>query len=163
EFLISGSILGIIRVAIVSVVMAFFAFILYSFNIFTLGFSLIPFLALLLLFGWTLGFFSIAIILRYGTSAQVLAWGFLALIQPFSAVFYPVSALPIKIQYLAYLLPTTHIFEGMRAVISTGFIPWSALGWALLLNVVYLALVMIYFNIMFAWVKKKGLLAKLDF
>lgn len=163
EFLTSSVLLGIIRVGIVASVMAIFSLFLYSFNIFRFGFALIPFLASLLIFGWILGFFTIAIILRYGTSAQVLAWGFLALIQPFSAVFYPVSVLPGKVKYIAYALPTTHVFEGMRQIISTGVFPWASLGWSFLLNAIYMILVLIYFHWMFRWVKKKGLLAKLDY
>src|SRR3989344_2207813 len=120
EFIVSSFLLGIIRVVFVGFVMGLLALIFYHFNILTFGLYLIPFVLSLLIFGWTLGLFTTAIILRYGTSAQVLAFGFILLIQPFSAVFYPVSVLPTALQYLAYLIPSTHVFEGMRAVISTG-------------------------------------------
>ena len=163
EFLAASVLLGLVRVVLVSVVMGLLAFLFYSFNIFIFGFTLIPLLINLLLFGWILGLFTMGIVLRYGSSAQVLAFGFIALIQPFSAVFYPVSALPQKLQYVSYALPSTYVFEGMRAVVSTGIFPWKLFGFGLGLNILFLVLVIFYFHKMFAWVKKKGLLAKLDF
>ncbi len=163
EFLASTILLGLVRVGLVGVVMAFLAFLFYHFNIFTFGFYLIPFMLNLLLFGWTLGLFTTAIILRFGTSAQVLAFGFLFMIQPFSAVFYPVSVLPHALQYLAYMLPSTYVFEGMRLVISSGSLPLWQLGLALLSNIVYIILITWFFYRMFAYVKRKGLLMKLDY
>ena len=39
---------------------------------------------------------------------------------PNGAVFYPVSVLPAWLQKIAYLLPSTYVFEGMRQVLATG-------------------------------------------
>jgi ABC-2 type transport system permease protein len=162
EFVASAFILGIIRVAIVGIVMTVLAFLFYHFSIFTFGFTLIPFILSLLLFGWTLGLFTVAIILRYGTSAQVLAFGFIVLIQPFSAVFYPVSVLPHSVQYIAYAIPSTYIFEGMRGVITSQTFSWSLFSISILLNLVYFVLCGWYFSRMFANVKRRGSLHKLN-
>ena len=113
-------------------------------------------------FGWAIGLFATAIILRFGTSAQVLAFGLTALIQPFSAVFYPVSAMPEWARGIAYLLPSTHVFEGMRQVIATGVFSWQHLGAALASNGVFIALVLWFFYSMFRNVKEQGRLMKLD-
>ena len=162
EFLASTILLGLVRVIFVSIVMGILAFVFYTFNILQFGIYLIPFIANLLIFGWILGLFTTGIILRYGTSAQVLAFGFILLLQPFSAVFYPVSALPHGLQYVSYILPSTHVFEGMRSVISNGVFPLSEFGIGLLLNLIYTILVLFYFYRMFARVKEKGRLMKLD-
>ncbi len=162
EFLASTIVLGAIRIVAVGAVMGILGFLFFHFNIFTLGFSLIPFMLSLLVFGSILGLFTTGIILRYGTSAQVLAFGFIFLIQPFSAVFYPVSALPQGVQFISYLMPSTYIFEGMRSVIATGVLPKIFLFQSFVLNFVYLVLVLWYFYKMFAWVKNKGLLLKLN-
>ena len=158
EFLASTILLGLVRVFLVGIVMGLIAFVFYAFNILSFGILLIPFIANLLIFGWVLGLFTTAIILRYGTSAQVLAFGFIFLLQPFSAVFYPVSVLPHSLQYVAYALPSTHVFEGMRTAISSGIFPLAQFGWALLLNLVYTILILWFFYRMFARVKAKGLL-----
>lgn len=162
EFLASTVLIGLVRILMILGLMGILGFFLYHYNLFILGFSLLPFIANLLLFGWALGLFTTAIILRYGTSAQVLAFGFIFLIQPFSAVFYPVSALPHSVQWISYLLPSTYVFEGMRSVLATGVIPFAALGWAFLSNAIYLAVIVYFFYKMFARVKVKGLLLKLD-
>ena len=162
EFLFSTLLLGMVKMVVVGVVLAILALFLYSFNIFALGFALIPFLLNLLVFGWVIALFAMAIILRFGTSAQVLAFGFLLIIQPFSAVFYPVSALPDSIQFLAYLFPPTYVFEGMRAVLSTGVLPLHFIMFSAISNAVWLVLVMIFFYKTFNAVKRQGRLLKLD-
>jgi len=162
EFLASTFILAAVRIVLVGAVMAAIAFFFYRFNLLTFGFTLIPFMLNLLVFGSVLGLFTTAIILRYGTSAQVLAFGFIMLIQPFTAVFYPVSILPPVIQSLAYLLPSTYVFEGMRAVIATGQFSYPLFMGALGTNVVYAIVITWFFYRMFAYVKRTGKLLKLD-
>ena len=162
EFIVSTTLLGLVRIFLVGVVMTVISFFAYSFNVFSFGIYLVPFALNLLLFGLALGLVMISIILRFGTSAQVLAFGIMFLIQPFSAVFYPVSALPKVIQYISYIFPSTHVFEGMRAVIATGSLPLNYLLWAIGLNIIYLTLAVIFFYKMFASVKRKGRLLKMD-
>lgn len=162
EFLASTVVLGFIRIALVGILTSVTAFLLYHFNILSFGFFLVLFLANLLLFGWAMGIFTVGIILRFGTAAQALAFGLIAIIQPFSAVFYPVSALPPVLQWLAWALPPAHIFEGMRAVIQTGFLSMKQLLLATVLNLFYLSLAGWFFSRMFASVKKRGGMMKLD-
>jgi ABC-2 type transport system permease protein len=64
----------------------------------------------------------------------VLAWAVAFLFQPFSAVFYPVQVLPPALQHVAWALPTTYAFEGMRAVLSGHPLPWGYVLRALGLN-----------------------------
>ena len=161
EFLASTAILGVVRILLVAVVMGALAALLYSFNIFQFGILLIPFIVSLLIFGWTIGVLIIGILLRYGTQAQILAFGLIFLIQPVSAVFYPVSALPSFLQPIALALPSAHVFEGMRAVLQGEF-PIATLGYAFLTNAIYLVLALIFFYTMFSRAKKRGLLLKLE-
>src|SRR3989344_3110439 len=162
EFLGATVLIGLVRIALVSVVLGGLAFLFYHFNIFVLGFYLIPFVANILLFGWILGIFTTAIILRYGTQAQILAFGLIFIIQPFSAVFYPVSALPHALQIVALFLPSAHVFEGLRAVLLGHPFPAGPLILATLTNVLYLLLALFFFRAMFRRAKVKGLLQKLD-
>ena len=162
EFLVSTVALGLVRIILVGVVMSVLAFLLYHFSILFFGFWLVLFAVNLLIFGWALGLFTTGIILRYGTAAQVLAFGFIFLIQPFSAVFYPVSALPQYLRYVSYIFPSTHVFEGMRALIYTGHFSVERLWWALGTNLVYITLTLLFFYRMFASLKKRGSMLKLD-
>lgn len=162
EFLTATTILGVIRMFCVFVVMSVISIFFYHFNIFSLGFAFIPFMAILMLFGFALGLFNMAIILRFGTQAQVLAFSVVFLFQPFSAVFYPVSALPESVQLISWLLPSTYVFEGMRNIIQNHAIDLQILSIGMFLSVFYAVLMMIFFYRMFAHVKLKGKLLKLE-
>ena len=83
------------------------------------------------------------------------------LIQPLSAVFYPVDVLPSWLQRIAYLLPSTHVFEGMRAVLATGTVDPSRIGIALLLSLVNLAMGGAFFGWSLRVVREKGYLSRL--
>lgn len=162
EFIASTFILAAVRIVIVALVMTLIAFFFYKFNLFIFGFTLIPFMINLLMFGSILGLFTTTIILRYGTSAQVLAFGFIMLLQPFTAVFYPVSVLPSFLQKLAYFFPSTYVFEGMREVINTGIFSYQLFWSGLAANFVYAGLITFLFYRMFAYVKREGKLLRLD-
>jgi ABC-2 type transport system permease protein len=114
------------------------ATILFASQIFDLGLVLVPYFALLLMMSWWLGAFIMGVIFRYGMAVEWLIWmvGFLLL--PFSCVFYPLSTLPEWLHPLALAIPATHIFEGVRSVMSGGAA--SGFLWAFLLNLLYLAL-----------------------
>ncbi len=118
---------------------ALLAWAFYAFNLFALGPVLVLFLINLLVMGWAVALVVIALILRHGSGAEPLAWGLLFGLAPFSAVFYPVSVLPASVRPLAWILPTSHVFEGMRGVLLDGVVRWDQLTAATALNVVWLA------------------------
>lgn len=136
------------------------AYLAYAFNFFTLGPALIPFLAMLLVFGWSIGVVTTALVLRFGQGAESLAWVVAFAFQPLACVFYPVSVLPGWFQPVALATPAAHVFEGMRAVLKGGGLPWEHLAWAAGLNALYLALGVWFFHATFHLVRERGLLAK---
>src|SRR5207253_751496 len=107
---------------------------LYKADVFWLGIYLVPFAGLLLLTGWTIGFFVSGMIIRYGTRVQALAWTFSIILTPFCAIYYPLSALPRFAQVIGAALPTSYIFEGMRHVLATGRMDRSDLGIGIVLG-----------------------------
>ncbi|HIO45947.1 TPA: ABC transporter permease, partial [Candidatus Poribacteria bacterium] len=159
ELMVATCIMGIIKAAITAIVLGSLAFLLYTFNIVSIGILLLPFLISLLLFGWALGMVTMALILRFGKSAEALVWGVPFLIQPFSAVFYPVEVLPDWLQIIAYTMPSTYVFEGMRKVLANGeWLDLKMLIIAFSLNILYLATGATFFGWMFSQVRKKGCL-----
>ncbi len=88
-------------------------------------------------------------------------WGVPFLIQPLSAVFYPLDVLPAWLRPVAAALPSTHVFEGLRAALATGRVDGVRLAWAFGLNVVYLALAGFFFAWMLGRVREKGYLGRL--
>src|SRR3989304_4933878 len=89
EYVLSLLFLSIIKLLLTSTVMVTLAWFLYHFNIFTIGFALVPLILNLVVMGWAVGIVTTALILRFGQEAEVLAWGVALLFQPVSAVFYP--------------------------------------------------------------------------
>ncbi|MFQ5737169.1 MAG: ABC transporter permease, partial [Thermodesulfobacteriota bacterium] len=160
EYVASLMLLSVIKLIFTSTVMVTLAWVFYSFDIFLLGFPLIPLILNLIVMGWSIGIVTTALILRFGQEAEVLAWGIALLFQPFSAVFYPVSVLPGWLQAVAWCIPSAHVFEGMRQVISGGGFPVSHMLWAAGLNVIYITVSLLFFWWNFRAVKKRGLLAK---
>ncbi len=162
ELMVATCIMGIIKAAITAIILGSLAFLLYTFNIVSIGILLLPFLISLLLFGWALGMVTMALILRFGKSAEALVWGVPFLIQPFSAVFYPVEVLPDWLQIIAYTMPSTYVFEGMRKVLANGeWLDLKMLVIAFSLNILYLATGATFFGWMFSQVRKKGYLSRI--
>lgn len=90
---------------------------LFHFSIFSLGLPLLAFFVNLLVMGWSIGLLVSGLVLRYGLGAESLAWIAIFAVQPVSGVYYPISTLPTWLQYVAAVLPSSHVFEGMRAVL----------------------------------------------
>lgn len=161
EYILSLMLVSAFKIVLVGVVLAVLAWLFYSFNVFIIGVSLIPFVLSLVALGWAIGIITTSLILRFGQQAEVLAWGIAFLFQPVSAVFYPVSVLPPFLQAIAKCVPASHVFEGMRAVLTDGAFPLEKLAGAFGLNAVYLVASFLFFYRVFRTVRKKGLLAKI--
>lgn len=132
-------------------------YLLYSLNVFTIGWAFLPFAALLLVFGWTISFLASSLIVYYGHQVEMFAWMIAFLFAPFSAVFYPVQTLPQWTQKISWSLPTTYVFEGMRLILAGNPFPLSYFGMSLLLDLIYLFLATSLFKWVFKKSKVKGL------
>ncbi len=130
---------------------------LYSLNIFKLGFAIIPFIAMLTVSGWMIGYLSAGIIVYFGQRYQMLAWMMPFVFAPFSAVFYPLSALPSWGQFIAKGLPMTYIFQGMRHALETGIFSMEMFWMSAALNGLFLIFTMTFFKVMFERSRNKGL------
>lgn len=91
------------------------------------GLMVLPFLFVLFLFGISLGIFGSALVLRFGPASEWFIWPLPALLSPFVGVLYPVSTLPCWMQVISCFLPPSHVFEGLRAIVSGGTVSGLAL------------------------------------
>jgi ABC-2 type transport system permease protein len=157
EWIGAVMLLGTIRMFIILLFGSFIAWLFYALKIFTLGWALIPFVISLLLTGWALGFFTAGFILYGGVRVHWATWAIGQFLSPFISIYYPTSTLPKWGQIIAYALPPTYVFEGMRKVIETQMIPYYYLFISLLLNAFYLSLSVMYFKAMFEKSRAMGL------
>lgn len=157
EWMSAFVILGLMKAAISVSFGAAVAFVIYKVNLFGYGFKLLPFLALLLLTGWWVGMLVGGLIMRYGGKVQNFAWSLVFVIAPFSAVYYPLAALPMWAQKVAVILPTSYVFEGAREVILTGVVDPLKIMASLGLNLLFLILAFWFFWKSFKKVLDRGL------
>ena len=160
EYVGAMFLVGFCRVMFTGLILSLIALVAYQFNLFQLELALIPIYLNLLIFGWAMGLTSMSLILRFGHGAESLAWAIPFMVQPFSAVFYPVSGLPEWLQPLTQIFPSTHVFEGMRFVIQEGGFPTQHVFAAFGLNIVFLAAALCLLQSMLTGARKKGFLVK---
>jgi ABC-2 type transport system permease protein len=116
EFLLSLMIMSLIRLAIGIVPMVVMAAVFFDFNLLGLGLALVAFFCNLIFTSWAVGIVVSGLVVRNGMGAESLAWTLVFILLPLACVYYPVSVLPTWLQWVAWLLPPTYVFEGMRAL-----------------------------------------------
>lgn len=162
EWIASAAIYGMMKTFLITFILATISFFLYHFNLISnLQLAIIPLVFNLLLFGWALGIFTSSLVIRWGHAAEALIWGVPFLIQPISAIFYPLSILPHWLQIVSKCLPSSYVFEGMRAVIQTGYLPQGYFVTSLGLNVIYILFSAAFFRWMYEQARAAGRLGRL--
>ena len=139
EFLISLMIMSLVRLAIGVIPMTLLALILFGFNFYSIGLPLILFFCNLIFTSWSIGIFVSGLVLRNGLGAESIVWTLMFGIMPLACIYYPVTVLPHWLQYLAWSLPPTYVFEGMRALLTDHVFRADLMLEAFAINVVLFA------------------------
>lgn len=159
---LSEWLLAVIFISLINSIwnLLFGALVIYLFfgmNIFAIKVQILTFFPMLLLFGWFCGLLSSSVILRFGRRTEMIAWSFPWLFSAFSCVFYPVSVLPNGVQKIAWMLPTTYVFENVRRYIADGQLSLGMVGTGLFLDGVFFAASLFLFVMAFVHAKNRGL------
>jgi ABC-2 type transport system permease protein len=156
EFVIALMAMSIVRLLIGVIPVTLLAVVFFGFNLYGLGFALVAFFINLILTSWAVGIFVSGLVLRNGLGAENLAWSIMFLFMPLTCVYYPVTTLPVWLQPVAWLLPPTYVFEGMRELLIghkfRGDLMLEALG----LNVVFLAAGVFGFLVLLQSARRSG-------
>jgi len=161
EWVLSLLAMSVIRVAIGVVPAALLAIPLYHYSIFAMGLPLIAFLAVLIAMGWALGLAICGLIMRHGMGAESLAWTVIFALSPISCVYYPVSILPHWLQPVAWALPQTYVFEGIRTVLFEHTFRMDYFFEAVALDIVFLAVGVSIFFLCFRNARHRGALMQM--
>ena len=161
EWVLSMLAMSLLRVLLGLTPAALLAIPLYHYSIFTMGLPLVGFFCVLLAMGWGMGMAICALILRHGMGAESLAWLAVFVLAPVSAVYYPVSVLPGWLQHLAWALPSTWVFEGMRSVLFAHRFRLDYLLAAIGLDLVFVALGAALFLAAFHDARRRGALMQM--
>lgn len=133
---------------------------LFGFSITTYGLLSLPFLLILFLGGIALGIFGVALVLRYGPSAEWFIWPLPAIAAPFVGVFYPIETLPHWMQIIGKFLAPTYVFEGVRAIVAGKAYPVSSLVVGAVLGFFSIALAYAFFVSVYRRAIRTGLIAR---
>lgn len=142
------------------VVMLILTTTIFGLSFLSYGLMIIPYLLILFMCGIALGIFSSAVVLRMGPAAEWFIWPLPAIISPFAGVFYPIATLPKWMQYISVVLPPSHVFEGMRAVVAGHPASLSAMLAGASLAAVYILLACWFFARTYRYAVRTGLLAR---
>jgi len=117
EFLIALMLMSLVRLAIGVIPMVILAAVFFHFNLLNFGLPLIVFFCNLIFTSWSIGILVSGLVLRNGLGAESIVWTLMFGLMPLVCVYYPVSVLPSWLQPVAWCLPPTYVFEGMRALL----------------------------------------------
>jgi ABC-2 type transport system permease protein len=158
EFIAALMIMSLIRLAIGMVPVTLLAIAFFDFNLWGFGIALAVFFLNLILTSWAIGILVAGLLLRNGLGAESLAWTFMFLFLPLTCVYYPVAVLPVWLQPVAWSLPPTYVFEGMRALLIEQMFRADLMLQAFVLNIGYFAAATVAFLLLLASARRHGTL-----
>ena len=156
ELLIALMVMSLIRLAIGVIPMTLLAYFFFGFNFYSIGLPLIAFFCNLIFFSWSIGIFVSGLVLRNGLGAESIVWTLMFGVMPLACIYYPVSVLPYWLQYVAWALPPTYVFEGMRALLIEQKFRAVLMLEALALNAVLLVASFLIFLALLRSAKRNG-------
>src|SRR5258708_20973416 len=139
EFILAMMAMSIVRLLIGMVPVSLLAIGFFGFNLYGMGLALAAFFLNLILTSWAVGIFVSGVIMRNGLGAENLAWTIMFLLMPLTCVYYPAAVLPPWLQVVAWSLPPTYVFEGMRALLIDHQFRADLMGEAFFMNMVLFA------------------------
>ena len=156
EFVAAMMVMSLVRLAIGMVPVSLLAIGFFGFNLYSLGLALAAFFANLLLTSWAVGILVSGVVMRNGLGAENLAWTIMFLLMPLTCVYYPVAVLPQWLQAIAWLLPPTYVFEGMRALLIDHVFRTDLMLQALGMNVIAFSAGVIGFSLLLRSSRRNG-------
>ncbi len=161
EFIVSLMVMSLFRTLIGVVPAALLAIWLYNVSVFDMGLPLLAFFINLQVMGWAIGLFVCGVLMRWGLGAESIAWLAIFAIAPFSGIYYPLSVMPDWLQEIVRILPSAHVFEGMRSVLLDKTFRVDLLINAAALNLAYLGAGVMAFLYFFKLSRRHGLILQI--
>lgn len=160
EYVAGIALFGLVKLLLGIGAVALAAFAFFAFDVTGAGIGLLPVAAILLVVGWAVALFVLALVLRFGTGAEALAWGILFAVMPLSGVFYPVEALPAVLRPVSLALPTTHAFAVGRDLVAGEGMDWARLGVAAVTGALLVAAALAFLVRMLAVFRRRGFITR---
>jgi len=92
----------------------------------------------------------------HGLGAESIVWTLMFGLMPLACVYYPVTVLPHWLQYVAWALPPTYAFEGMRTLLTRQEFRGDLMAEAFAINVLLLVASFTIFLVLLRSARKHG-------
>ncbi|MBI2579764.1 MAG: ABC transporter permease [Candidatus Aenigmarchaeota archaeon] len=102
-----------------------------------------------------------AMIIGLGREYAFLSWSAMQLFVFFSLPFIPLAAAPQVLQYISQIMPYTAVFEGARAIVTTGSVPPPALYKGFAIAAAYIIVSLPFYRHIFERARRNGNLVRL--
>jgi ABC-2 type transport system permease protein len=158
EFIIALMASSFVRCVISVVPASLLAIAMFHFSVYAMGFALGAFFFSLMMFGWALGLLVAGLVMRFGQSAEEIAWAIVFAILPLCGVYYPTSVLPGPLHALSFILPPKYVFDAMREILQNQAFEPRLLAAAFGLDFVYLGLGVMAFFFFLDKARNRGML-----
>jgi ABC-2 type transport system permease protein len=140
ELVVTLMLVSLIRLSIGVIPVSLAAIWFFDFNLWGVGRALAIFFVKHIQTSGSRGIFIKGLVLGNGLGAEGLVWTFMFVLLPLTCVYYPVAVLPGWLQYIAWSLPPTYVFEGMRALMADHVLRGDLMWQAFAFNIVLFAI-----------------------
>jgi len=161
EFLVARSITSTARSLFSLFIMFIVADLFFHANFFQNFLTMFPLAIYALVASIGFGIIVISVILRFGQGLNFLAWSVTTGIMFLSAPFFPLSILPQALQYVAYFIPYTWIFQAVKEFVAAGSISFTTSMLAFASSAIYFVASFPLFFYTFEKARERGRLIRL--
>ncbi len=157
EWLASAALFSAISFTALLLFLWVLAYLIFSYNFFSVGWLLIPLLMNYYVSAVAIGFLTTALLIRYGLRVTSYVFMVSWMFAPLSGIYYSLSVLPVWVQYVAHLLPTYYGIDVLKTFVISGEVVYWKLAAAFALNAMYFVLTLVFFKWMFEKSRQEGL------
>ncbi|OGS25131.1 MAG: hypothetical protein A2314_05945 [Elusimicrobia bacterium RIFOXYB2_FULL_50_12] len=161
DYIIGSWIIGILRGAVVFIMLAVFSQKVFNFSMAGVVPTVIL-LAGIFITALVIGMMVCLLILLYGQRVEVTAWSLSTLIMLACGIYYPVNFLPRPFTGIAFAIPLTHFLEYYRSFYGFAPVFHSSLWWGFGLSAVYAVLLFRLLAHAFKRARKTGMILRLS-
>ncbi len=154
----ASSILSMIEALLTAAVCGAFLYFVYGINFFVLGWFLPIFLFLAFLSGWIMAIITISLLVSRGLHLTIMTLALPYIVMSLCAAYYPLTTLPWMIQWVAHCIPTTYMFEGLRALLMDHVVRYDYFIMSFVLHIAFLIAALLFYNYMFKRSMERGLM-----
>lgn len=154
----ASAVLSMIEALLTAGVCGLFLYFIYGINFFILGWCLPIFFLFAFLSGWIMAIITIGLLLSRGLHLTIMTLALPYIVMSLCAAYYPLTTLPWMIQKAASCIPTTYMFEALRALLIDHVVRYDYFAISFVLHIAFLIAALLFYDYMFKRSMERGLM-----